>query len=115
MSTASESFSTRPTVDNNETKPSSFLEFWEQRSKFKSWTVICELYFHVTGLFSERKIVFVIGYFRDKINEWIKFQSKIFLSENKDNTVWRFFLDWKTFKLETKYVFSIINDNKIIK
>ena len=75
--------------------------------------IVCELYFHTTGLLSEWKVVFAIGYFRDKADEWVRPRSKAFFSGDKDDTVWRFFLDWKIFKLETRRVFSIANDNKI--
>ena len=69
MSTASESFLLRPAEGSNGAKPSPLLEFWEQRSKFKSWIVVCKLYFYTIGLLLERKIIFAVEYFRDKIDE----------------------------------------------
>ena len=113
MSTASGPSSSRLIEAGDGVKLSPPPEFWGQRSKFESWTIACELYFHTIDLVSERKIVFAVEYFRGKTDEWIRLRSKIFLSGDRDDTVRRFFLDWKTFKLETGRVFGIANDDKI--
>ena len=70
--------------------------------------------FFVTYILRNRCILFVLDYFKDKADEWVRPKIKTYLLEIIKMDIQQFFQKWIFFKKKIGRDFDIISNNKIV-
>ena len=85
--------------------------FNDQRSKSKNWLFQLKLYFVFNAIRNDRKTLFVVSRMNEKIFNWIKFNMKQFLHNDKD--INKIFNVFDRFKIIIQKIFNVTNETII--